>query len=228
MKGFIYTLIVITVLAGVTAVVYNHAEAPIDPVPVVATSTPHGVVVSPAGEFIMKLYETATVQGVVINVWAVTEDSRCPANANCIWAGRVTVATHIGTAMGTSTNELEPGEFVTTENKKITLKEVLPQQVLNHKIADDEYRFVFKIEDHNPAAVKPVPVTPTPSPAQGKCYVGGCSGQLCSDKPGMASTCEWRESYACYQKTSTCERQPSGQCGWTPTAELSKCLSEAQ
>lgn len=55
------------------------------------------------------------------------------------------------------------------------------------------------------------------------CFVGGCSGQLCTDQPDAASTCEWRDEYACYQ-SATCERQGDGQCGWTKTAELEKCL----
>lgn len=57
------------------------------------------------------------------------------------------------------------------------------------------------------------------------CYVGGCSGQICSDQEGVISTCEWREEYACYQ-SATCERQPDGLCGWTPTAELDACLAQ--
>lgn len=60
--------------------------------------------------------------------------------------------------------------------------------------------------------------------ATGDCYVGGCSSQLCTDDPGGGvSTCEWRDEYACYS-TATCERQGDGQCGWTKTDELEKCL----
>ena len=55
------------------------------------------------------------------------------------------------------------------------------------------------------------------------CFVGGCSGQLCSEDEGAISTCEWREEYACYQ-SATCERQANGSCGWTATAELNACL----
>jgi hypothetical protein len=55
------------------------------------------------------------------------------------------------------------------------------------------------------------------------CYVGGCSGQICSDQDGVISTCEWKDEYACYA-SATCERQPDGQCGWTPTEELTSCL----
>lgn len=62
------------------------------------------------------------------------------------------------------------------------------------------------------------------------CIVGGCSGQLCTDarNGGVASTCEWRESYACYSKYGSCKLQPDGQCGWTPTQALTECVGSAQ
>ncbi len=61
--------------------------------------------------------------------------------------------------------------------------------------------------------------------AVGECFVGGCSGQVCSDQEGVITTCQWRPEYACYQDAdATCERQPSGACGWTPTPELNACL----
>lgn len=59
--------------------------------------------------------------------------------------------------------------------------------------------------------------------SQEPCFVGGCSGQVCSDQAGVITTCEWRPEYACY-RTATCERQPDGKCGWTPTPELEACL----
>lgn len=63
-----------------------------------------------------------------------------------------------------------------------------------------------------------------PKPVEG-CVVGGCSSQLCVDasKGDMVTTCEYAEHYACYQ-TAICERQVSGQCGWTETPALSQCL----
>lgn len=70
----------------------------------------------------------------------------------------------------------------------------------------------------------------TRKPVRGGCMVGGCSGQLCVDaKTGgdMVTTCEYREEYACYQG-ATCERQATGQCGWTQTKELSQCLLGAE
>lgn len=58
------------------------------------------------------------------------------------------------------------------------------------------------------------------------CVVSGCSGQICGEKE-MMSSCEYRESYACY-KSARCERQTNGVCGWTETAELRACLSNAK
>lgn len=67
------------------------------------------------------------------------------------------------------------------------------------------------------------PRAPAPRGAK-PCYVGGCSGQVCSDKAGVITTCESRPEYACY-KTAACERQLDGQCGWTQTSALKECLS---
>jgi hypothetical protein len=59
----------------------------------------------------------------------------------------------------------------------------------------------------------------------GTCFVGGCSGQLCTDDPNAASTCEWTDDYACYQAYGICEADANGQCGWRPTPELEQCLA---
>lgn len=61
-------------------------------------------------------------------------------------------------------------------------------------------------------AIEPVP-----------CFVGGCSGQVCSNDPGVVTTCEWRPEYACY-RSATCGIDADGSCGWVETAELTSCL----
>jgi hypothetical protein len=62
------------------------------------------------------------------------------------------------------------------------------------------------------------------SRGQGTCYIGGCSGQVCSDRPDVVSTCEWIDAYACY-RDARCERQSHGACGWTMTPALNACLA---
>lgn len=70
------------------------------------------------------------------------------------------------------------------------------------------------------------PDAPPPPPAP--CFVGGCSGQICSDREGAISTCEWRPQYACYHEPfAQCARQADGACGWTPSDELSACIAAA-
>lgn len=69
-------------------------------------------------------------------------------------------------------------------------------------------------------------VSQTPPPASaGKCFIGGCSSQVCSDKEGVITTCDYRPEYACF-KTARCERQTNGACGWTMTPELAACLEK--
>jgi hypothetical protein len=60
-----------------------------------------------------------------------------------------------------------------------------------------------------------------------QCFVGGCSGQICSNDPYVVSTCEWRPEYACY-KNAKCEIQKDGNCGWTITPEIEECLQKIQ
>lgn len=70
-----------------------------------------------------------------------------------------------------------------------------------------------------------------PPQVQRECVVGGCSGTLCvsaSDEP-VFSTCEYAAWYACYREPfAVCEMQASGQCGWTPSAELDQCIADNQ
>ncbi len=65
-----------------------------------------------------------------------------------------------------------------------------------------------------------------PRAGKGACRATGCSGTVCTESGGdLVTTCEWRPEYACY-KTAACKRQSNGQCGWTQTAELRRCLLE--
>lgn len=214
-------LVLVAILAGVYFT-YSEDAAPVDTGEVVTSteSTPDidDIPLQATTTVVMKLNEKKTVSGTVFEPRAVIEDSRCPSDVQCIQAGRVRMSLNIYTAMGTSTNTLEVGKSVTTETLKITLKEVEPYPVSTRDITDSDYRFTFTIEPHNPGGVTPV--------ATGKCYVGGCSAQICSDEPDVASSCEYKAEYACYQ-TATCERQATGKCGWTQTAFLSACLLNA-
>jgi len=62
-----------------------------------------------------------------------------------------------------------------------------------------------------------------------ECVRAGCSGELCvkaelADQ--IATTCEYKAEYACYQK-ATCALQSDGSCGFNQTEELLECLKTA-
>jgi hypothetical protein len=67
---------------------------------------------------------------------------------------------------------------------------------------------------------------PNHPPPLNFCVKTGCSGQICAPSH-MASTCEWRPEYACYD-SATCAPQANGQCGWTQTPALTACLAANQ
>jgi hypothetical protein len=62
-----------------------------------------------------------------------------------------------------------------------------------------------------------------------KCKVTGCSSQFCvdSDSPEIASTCEYKEEYACY-KERKCEVQSDGACSWSAQEDINKCVAKAR
>lgn len=60
-------------------------------------------------------------------------------------------------------------------------------------------------------------------PGKASCYVGGCSGEVCSATPGVVTTCIYKPEYACYSN-ARCERQTTGLCGWTRPDDMERCL----
>lgn len=68
---------------------------------------------------------------------------------------------------------------------------------------------------------------PLEAGAPAQCHVGGCSAELCSERPDAISPCVYLPEYACY-RTAICERQTEGGCGWTASEELRACLEKAR
>lgn len=182
------------------------------PVPVVSKPISYGQVTN------VQLGQTLTFADFSLKLTTVEGDSRCPANANCIWAGTTTVRTEFVDSKGTTTKIIELGKTSTFGSFTVALTEVAPQSITTHTIIDSEYRFTLDVQKKTSATVPP--------PIVEKCYVGGCSSEICSAEPDVASNCIYKEEFMCY-KTATCERQSNGQCGWTQTNTLKMCLQDA-
>lgn len=170
------------------------------------------------GNVTLKLNQIAIFKNISIRPVSIEEDSRCPIDVQCIQAGTVRVNVEVSSGMGKSVSILKLGQVFSTEGEVIILMSVMPDKNANVTLMEKDYRFVFTVVPQNSAKA--------PAP-KGKCYVGGCSGQLCSESPDAISTCEYSETYACY-KTATCTKQMNGQCGWTKTHEFTACLANAQ
>lgn len=167
--------------------------------------------VYPYGNVTLRLSEEAVFNGVRITPLAVVEDSRCPADVQCIHAGTLRVRVQTVSGMGTSTDVIALGSSLTTEAEEVAFVSATPETRAGSEIGSDEYRFTFSVTKRATAQT---------------CYVGGCSSEICSDRPDIVSNCMYRSEYACY-KTATCEVQRSGSCGWTMTDSLRMCLAGA-
>jgi len=76
----------------------------------------------------------------------VTEDSRCPSDAQCIWAGEV----KLKLALKAGSNEVPEREVKETESttlagRKLTVVRVLPYPVSTRRIAPEDYRATFRV-----------------------------------------------------------------------------------
>jgi len=60
------------------------------------------------------------------------------------------------------------------------------------------------------------------------CVITGCNNELCAESAsGVVSACAFRPEHACYgSEFAVCERQASGDCGWTATDKLQACLKD--
>jgi hypothetical protein len=74
----------------------------------------------------------------------VVEDSRCPMNARCVWAGRVVVTTRIQGDGWAGSADLTLGETYATHGKSLALVSVRPEKTAQTAIEPREYRFAYE------------------------------------------------------------------------------------
>lgn len=91
------------------------------------------------------LGQKAYADGPIIQPVAVLEDSRCPMNARCIWAGRVRVKTLWIRGNGEKQPfEITLGESTPLADGSITLEAVRPDKMTNAQLKPEDYRFSFR------------------------------------------------------------------------------------
>ena len=106
---------------------------------------PSSTDILPYGSVTLALNQRATFKGLTIRPISVEEDSRCPKDVQCVWAGRVRVKVEVISGMGRSEGILTQGETFTTEVEAITLTGVMPEQNSQMPIANKDYRLTFTV-----------------------------------------------------------------------------------
>lgn len=107
--------------------------------------------VEPGGEVTLAPGETVSVKAADMKVrfLGVTEDSRCPRDVNCIWAGQVKVRLEIRSRHAASQPEIAEGGSVVESGYRVTLVRVEPRPVSTARIAPAEYRATLKLDREN-------------------------------------------------------------------------------
>lgn len=89
------------------------------------------------------LGQEAMVNGPAIKPIAIIEDSRCPMNARCVWAGRVRLKMLWIRSQGDQEFELTLGEPKPLADGSITLTSVRPDKRTDVVLKPADYRFSF-------------------------------------------------------------------------------------
>ncbi|WP_235425403.1 hypothetical protein [Croceibacterium mercuriale] len=91
--------------------------------------------------------QTVMVDGPQLTVVELLEDSRCPADVQCVQAGRVRVRVAVHLGAGDRTLDLTLGEPVQVADGALELVSVQPDRtVAAEAIAPAAYRFSFRFD----------------------------------------------------------------------------------
>jgi hypothetical protein len=114
-------------------------------------------VTSPKIAIKIALGETITIENHLVKFVKVLEDSRCPKDVTCIWAGRARVQIEVGLEEDDSLIEelifgqVKQGEskdltIFTTENKKVIGITLKPYPTTENSGSEKEYQLLVSIE----------------------------------------------------------------------------------
>ena len=90
------------------------------------------------------LGERVYVDGPQVTPLAVLEDSRCPMNARCVWAGRTRLSVRIDLGSGSETREIASDAPIQVADGQLALVEVQPDRMAGEAPSEQKpYRFGF-------------------------------------------------------------------------------------
>ena len=92
------------------------------------------------------LGQIASVDGLRIRPLRVVEDSRCPINVVCVWAGRLVVRAEVSGGNWRETRDFELRKPESIADCTLTLMEAEPSKLAEQPIRSADYRFTFAFE----------------------------------------------------------------------------------
>ncbi|MCE7796973.1 hypothetical protein LWE61_10425 [Sphingobium sufflavum] len=101
---------------------------------------------TPLREGPARLGETVSVGGPSVRPVRLVEDSRCPDNARCIWAGRVVVRALVSGGRWSRTMDLTLGQPAPVADGALTLVAVTPGKSTTRPVRPRDYRFTFDFQ----------------------------------------------------------------------------------
>ncbi len=109
------------------------------------TTTPKPT--SPAPVQTARYNETIRIGPLLVTPILVTDDSRCPSNAQCITAGTITVQTKVKTSTTTRDLFLVNGRpQVAPDGSMIVLKDATPLPKINQPVSSTQFRFTYEVK----------------------------------------------------------------------------------
>jgi len=93
-----------------------------------------------------RIGQTVYVDGPRVTPLKLIEDSRCPMNARCVWAGRVVLRVKVQGGAWQRTIDLTLGEPVQVADGGLTLVSVTPDRRTDKVLKPRDYRFGFTFQ----------------------------------------------------------------------------------
>lgn len=143
------------------------------PTPTAETNFPAGVVDAKLNQdFVLHVGQVGlladTPEQLGIILYTIKDDSRCPANVTCVWAGEVRVQITFQEngvlhppVFELTTNPGDPHHSVTVENYRVEIGDVQPPRATPDQIPPAQYAVTFRVTSAA-ASTPPPQVTPTP------------------------------------------------------------------
>ncbi|QZD87963.1 hypothetical protein [Qipengyuania psychrotolerans] len=98
----------------------------------------------PAGNAV-PLGQPVALGDIEVTALEIVEDSRCPIDAQCVWAGRLIVKTRITSAGWRDTADITLGGEFGTHGHVVALTEVSPAKTAERELRPADYRFSYEL-----------------------------------------------------------------------------------